>query len=98
LGIISDYFNEVVEASSSRVALYKFAKCFSGVTHAADIEWETSLPKLIHLGTQNPEPAFMVGDGQLYQIRKITAVKPAEIECPTCNGIGKTQGYVKVEP
>ena len=94
----SDYFSKVVKAPSARTALYSFAKCFSGVSRASEIQWQTSPPRVVGVGLQEHEPAFMVADDQMYQIRRIIQVKLATIECQTCNGAGKTEGHIPVEP
>lgn len=94
----SDYFEEVVKARSPQAALLRFARCLSSAKHFNDIEWECNKPEGVQTGLLDPQPAFWVGDDQIYQVRKITRVKPAEIECPTCKGVGKIQGYIAVEP
>lgn len=93
----SDYFEVVVEAPSPRAAILRAAKSLSDVDRAADIEWGHHKPAEVPIGPLDPEPEFWVGDDQIYQIRTVTRVEPGEIECSTCRGLGRIQGYVEAE-
>ncbi|MBI4302098.1 MAG: hypothetical protein HY664_05795 [Chloroflexi bacterium] len=93
----SDYFEEVVDARSSREAVFKAAKWLSEVERAAEIQWVSNKPTAVQLGRLDPEPEFWVGDDQIYQIKTVTKLEPGEVECPKCRGVGKIQGYVEVE-
>ena len=93
----SDYFEEIVQATSPRKALLKVARCLSDVDRDADISWDSQPPKVIYPGQLALEPTFWVGDDQVFKVRSITEVERQEIECPTCKGTGKALGYVEVE-
>lgn len=92
----SDYFAEVVKASSPLAAINKLAKELNGFEHLSEVTWYREKPKLLKEGQQDSEPSFWVGDDEIYKVRSITKVKPTAIICPECNGIGKTKGYVAV--
>ena len=93
----SHHFERVVKAASPKAALYKFAKDVSEVPYVAELEWHRKPLKVVETGVQNPEPILMVGDDQIYEVRKITVVRLAEVECTTCKGTGHTETYVDVE-
>jgi hypothetical protein len=93
----SHHFEEVVKAASPRAAIIGLAKEYTNEEHNSGIYWEKPAPKLVKVGLQETEPAFWVGDDQLYSIRYITRVVPREVVCPTCEGTGRTQGFVDVQ-
>jgi len=93
----SDLFNEVIEARSARSAIITFALEHTGEDSTRAINWHAPLPKKIQVGLLEAEPAFWVGIDQLYSIRYITRVVPTEVVCPTCEGTGRTQGFVDVQ-
>jgi len=90
----SDLFNEVIEARSPRSAIITFALDHTGEEQVRKISWDMPLARKIQMGALEPEPAFWVGDDQLYSIRSVTRVVPREVVCPTCEGRGRTQGFV----
>lgn len=94
----SDYFSEVVRASSPKAALYRFALCATGVERIAEVQWYRKKPDKVGTGWFDPQPSFWVGDDEIYQVRKISVVTPEVVECPACRGSGTTRGYVEIEP
>ena len=93
----SHFFEEVIKSKSPRAAIIKLAKDSSGEERLSDVSWDKPPSKLIKVGLQETEPTFWVGADQLYQIRSIVEVKPAQIPCRACGGVGKTLGYEEVE-
>jgi hypothetical protein len=89
----SDFFWKVVEATSPREALDRLAQSLAEDCGESDVDWLTPADEAIQTGIQDTEPSFMVWDDQVYQVRKITEVKPVEVECSHCGGTGRTTGY-----